>query len=176
MKIFLEEIPDEGSLDIEFCEEEEALNRLFRDRLEEVFYFSSPAKGSFHISKSGKTVFIALQIEGSLRARCSRCLAEFLYPIKSSSRLTLSPPEENIPEPISEEDAEKTYFDGEKLDIDEILREEIFLLIPYKPLCKKDCKGLCSVCGQNLNEGQCKCGKERFDERFAALKDFKIKK
>lgn len=57
-----------------------------------------------------------------------------------------------------------------KLDTDSLLRDDILLELPSKLLCKDDCKGLCSKCGKNLNEGSCKCDLRETDPRLAALR------
>ena len=58
---------------------------------------------------------------------------------------------------------------GETLDLDELMREDILLELPTKFLCRKDCKGLCPVCGKNLNEGPCGCGGHPTDPRLEVL-------
>lgn len=57
----------------------------------------------------------------------------------------------------------------ESFDLAQYAKEEIFLAIPYVPLCRVDCKGLCPTCGANLNEQQCGCSTERIDPRLADL-------
>jgi DUF177 domain-containing protein len=50
----------------------------------------------------------------------------------------------------------------------------VLLALPMHAVCREDCKGLCGSCGQNLNEGECRCAVDRVDPRFAQLKDFKL--
>lgn len=57
-----------------------------------------------------------------------------------------------------------------KLDLDELLRSDILLELPYKYLCREDCKGLCPSCGKNLNEGPCSCNLHQVDPRLEVLK------
>ena len=59
----------------------------------------------------------------------------------------------------------------DRLDLDALLREDILLELPTKFLCREDCRGMCPVCGKNLNDGPCGCGTEGGDPRLAALKD-----
>lgn len=56
------------------------------------------------------------------------------------------------------------------LDLDEVCEGDIFLELPSKFLCRPDCKGLCPVCGKDLNEGQCQCDTKRIDPRLEVLK------
>jgi uncharacterized protein len=57
-----------------------------------------------------------------------------------------------------------------KLDLDELIRADILLELPTKFLCSEDCKGLCSVCGKNLNDGACNCDLHQVDPRLEVLK------
>ncbi len=176
MKITLDEIPEEGALDVEFSAGREAFDELFEKGLERDFRFISPVKGSFHISRSKETVFIELEIESLIKADCSLCLVEFDYPIQGSSRLTLTPEEETVEKEIAldEEEIAKGIYSGERLDLDEILREEAALLLPFSPKCREGCRGLCNSCGQNLNEGECSCIDEKPSGSFDALKNLKL--
>ena len=58
-----------------------------------------------------------------------------------------------------------------KLDIDEFLYTEVVISLPMKHLCSEDCKGICSKCGKNLNEGKCDCPEKEIDPRLAVLAD-----
>ena len=58
-----------------------------------------------------------------------------------------------------------------ELNLDELCRNDVLLHIPMKHLCRKNCKGMCSVCGKNLNDGECDCIKKEIDPRLQALAD-----
>lgn len=60
------------------------------------------------------------------------------------------------------------------LDLSALLWEEFSLALPIKPLCSPDCRGVCPVCGKNLNEGPCGCSSDEGDPRLAALRNLKI--
>jgi len=62
-----------------------------------------------------------------------------------------------------------------ELNVGALLWEMFNLALPSKPLCRPDCKGLCPRCGQNLNEGACRCGDESGDPRLAALRGLKVR-
>ena len=64
-----------------------------------------------------------------------------------------------------------SFIDGYMLDVDKLIIDEIVVALPTKVLCKEDCKGLCSVCGTNLNYHSCDCHKESLDPRMAAIQD-----
>jgi uncharacterized protein len=62
-------------------------------------------------------------------------------------------------------------FDGEALDVDEIVKEQILLAVPTRMLCREDCKGICPQCGVDKNTGECNCETKEIDPRWAALKN-----
>lgn len=66
---------------------------------------------------------------------------------------------------------EKDYIDGYNLDVDQLVHDEALLVWPERVLCRKDCKGLCSTCGQNLNDGSCDCERTDLDPRMAKILD-----
>ncbi len=66
---------------------------------------------------------------------------------------------------------EKNYIDGYHLDVDKLLYNEILIGWPMKVLCSEDCKGICNVCGQNLNKGTCDCEDTSLDPRMSVIRD-----
>jgi len=64
-----------------------------------------------------------------------------------------------------------SVFDGEAIDVDEIVKEQIVLAVPTRMLCREDCKGICPECGADRNKGDCNCATNDIDPRWAALKD-----
>lgn len=96
-------------------------------------------------------------IEADLILTCSRCLEKYESPVKLD---------------ISEEVLKSDMEDRDELFIDEIIVDNIILSLPIKTLCSETCKGLCPICGQNLNEGDCDCEVDNIDPRLQKLKDF----
>jgi uncharacterized protein len=72
------------------------------------------------------------------------------------------------------EDADEVIFDGKKIDLDPIVREQVLLALPMSAVCREDCEGLCAQCGQNLNEKQCGCEQKVIDPRLAPLMNIKL--
>lgn len=104
---------------------------------------------------------------------CSRCLKEFKYPIRTQfSELFAEPSQfrEGEWEDIEERRA-LSIIDGE-IDLTFLVEQAILLALPMKPLCDKFCKGLCSVCGKDLNEEPHPHGGEKIDSRLTSLKEF----
>ena len=65
----------------------------------------------------------------------------------------------------------RDYIDGYNLNVDQLVHDEALLVWPERTLCREDCRGLCSVCGQNLNEGSCNCESTDLDPRMAKVLD-----
>jgi uncharacterized protein len=80
---------------------------------------------------------------------------------------------EDKEEPLAEGDLDLFGYDGENIDLEPLFREQFVLAIPYAPLCKDDCLGLCSQCGTDLNKGTCTCEKP-IDPRLSVLKSLKL--
>jgi uncharacterized protein len=129
----------------------------FRNKEIEV---DGPLKISLDVLKAENSFVLTGKIVGDLILECSRCLKEFTYPIDVE---------------ISDELFIDDIEDLHNVDIFPTLVSDIILEIPIKPLHDEDCQGLCPVCGQDLNEGDCDCEVETVDPRLAKLKDFKQK-
>src|SRR5208337_5273924 len=65
------------------------------------------------------------------------------------------------------------FFDGEVIEVDQLVAEQIFLALPVKVLCGEECKGICPGCGTNLNEEACRCKADSRQSPFAKLKSIK---
>jgi uncharacterized protein len=72
------------------------------------------------------------------------------------------------------EQAEEETYTGKVIDLDPIVREQLLLALPSYPVCSEGCKGLCPVCGGNLNERECGCDRHVPDPRWAGLKNVKL--
>ncbi len=131
----------------------------------------------------GAHAFAAGTFKGHLTVACSRCVGPVKLVLDETLRVTFMPPSE-MPavdeEPttddgaeVSEGDLDVFPFDGEKIDLEPLFREQFVLAIPFSPLCKEDCKGLCPQCGIDRNTGTCSCEKP-MDPRLAALKGLKL--
>lgn len=175
-KLSIEDIPEEG-IQIQLVEEEPRLKELLLHLPHIEFSLDKAARASLMINKSDKTVLIRGRIEAELILQCSRCLKDFRFPLDSYCEVTLFSFEgETLPQEaeLARDDLRSSYYYGGEIDLSGIIREQILLDIPYKPLCHTSCKGLCPTCGKDLNRGSCSCKEEIFDGRFAALKELKI--
>lgn len=126
----------------------------------------SPVEVTFTNVEAGKIMMYG-KFQLLLEIPCDRCLT----PVKESLFITF---EREIlsPEVISsDEDDEQDFMSGYDLDTEAFVNAEISVNMPVKVLCKPDCKGICKICGHNLNEGECGCDTFVPDPRMAAIKD-----
>ena len=121
-----------------------------------------------------------IRVKGRLAVRmeadCDRCLDPAPFPIDSDFELYYRPVEEGYGSEehvIDEGEAEMGFYEGDGLDLNDVLREFVLLALPMQRLCKEDCAGICPVCGQSRNSTKCQCQTVAKDDRWAALKDLK---
>lgn len=97
--------------------------------------------------------------------RCDRCLREVKVPMQLCAEEEFVSPESGVKE------EENPLLDGYQLDVQQLVCDEISLNWPMKVLCREDCRGICKICGKDLNEGPCGCDPFVPDPRMAAIKD-----
>ncbi len=172
----IDDIPAEG-LDLNWTEERSSLLAYLENFSQIDFDFERPLQSEARVWKAGPSVLIRGRVETSLRLQCVRCLKEFPFPIFSTFELTLLPLKEtpDVEEvELEQKDIESSFYEGGEIHLSEIACEQIFLEIPFKPLCQEGCKGLCPKCGKDLNLGSCECTKEEFVSSFSALQKLKL--
>jgi uncharacterized protein len=101
--------------------------------------------------------------------RCARCLA----PVREAIDLDFEH-RVNVSHPDADEDESEMMnciTEDKCLDVDQLVHNEILIHWPLRVLCKEDCKGICTVCGQDLNKGACSCNQEDLDPRMAAFRE-----
>jgi len=175
MKIRIEDITEEG-LTLDVAEEGAAIAAI-AGGLD--FTIASPVKAHLEITKTGSDVFVRGDVETTLEFVCGRCLRAFEQKIDTGFNLFFTREAEKAREKeLHAGDLDVNLLDpkGAEIDTSEILRAQLSLDAPMKPLCSPDCKGLCPKCGEDMNIGPCKCPQASTpDGRFAKLKDFKVK-
>ena len=120
----------------------------------------------------GSRLLLDARVESSIHLECSRCLGEFDLTLSTGFDLVFHREERTqLPEGMDEEDfVLLTDTLESRYDIFPRVRESILLELPIRFLCREDCKGLCSVCGANLNEADCGCPEKEPDSRWQGLK------
>ncbi len=128
------------------------------------FPLKTPVKAKGRVFNRAGVVEIELSMEYDYSAPCDRCGADTVkhYGVELDKMLATS---------IEEEDSDTIITVPDmKLDVDELIFTEVFLSLPMKHLCSETCKGYCTSCGKNLNEGDCECDKsDGVDKRLAKL-------
>lgn len=140
-------------------------------------------KADLDLYADGTHAFASGTFKGHLVVACSRCVGPVKLVLDEKLLVTFMPPgempqeeeaaaSEEGPE-VREEDLDVFAYDGERIDLEPLFREQFVLAVPYAPLCAEDCKGLCPQCGIDRNTGTCSCEKP-IDPRLAALKGLKL--
>jgi uncharacterized protein len=108
---------------------------------------------------------------------CDRCLRVVEVPVETDLNLryvTVQDYESLPAAALEDEDLALSVFDGEAIDIDEVMREQVLLAVPLRTVCREDCQGFCPVCGANRNLKDCGCQTAETDSRWAGLKDLRF--
>lgn len=135
------------------------------DFLGESFHFTAPLKLIGKIYNNGKSLRLTVDAEGKMLVHCARCMKEFETDINYT-----------VAEDFMQEDGvavedDIILFSGTEIELDEIVSNAFLMNVSGKYLCRDDCKGLCSKCGKDLNEGDCGCSDDDIDPRWLGLKN-----
>ena len=156
--------------DGKFAESFEPNNLAIDERVR----LSEPLKVRGRVAQSKGKVVVTGEVESRLEVDCDRCLKPVELPVKSGFRVEYVTPQTyaatNVVE-LNESDMQLSVFDGETIDIDELVREQLLLSLPSRILCQEDCRGLCAVCGADSNIATCQCETGEVDPRWLALRE-----
>jgi uncharacterized protein len=120
-----------------------------------------------------KDIRLRGRLATKLELQCARCLEPVRQDVKRNFELLYRPLGTDAGRDelsVTDAEAEIGYYQGEGLELADVLREQVLLALPLKITCRADCKGLCPQCGKNLNQEQCSCTTDVEDPRWAALK------
>lgn len=187
MKFSVDDIKKDGSI-IQLCDEPKDLNLKLADA---DFKFVGPLRAKILAERKGRAISLEGELTADMEFHCSKCTASFTEqeildfeislvkerPIEDDQALQEAKAGTPNEKELKQEDFSAEGFTDEELDLSGIMFEELMLNLPMVPLCSEDCRGLCLTCGIDLNVDECECHKDaKVDERFAKLKDFKVKK
>lgn len=153
------------------------------------------ARGPMHVDavlrRLDRRVLLEAHARAALSAPCGRCLRAVEVEVPLDFELSFVPSEprhghddgeETDDRPgkgkagsFEAEDVNEETYSGKVIDLDPVVREQLLLALPSYPVCQEGCKGLCSVCGANLNERDCGCDRHVPDPRWAGLEKLKQK-
>ena len=130
--------------------------------------FPSPMKVKGEITNTAGYMRITLSASVDYSSECARCLAPVSGDFTLSLEKTVAP--RSLLDGLDEDKLDDyAIIEDGFLDIDEQLLAQLEMEFPIRFLCREDCKGLCSKCGKNLNEGECGCDRKEIDPRMAPL-------
>ena len=154
------------------------------------------ARGPLHVEgefeKVERRVLFGASGRATLTAPCGRCLTTVEVEVPVDFQLTFVPQEEQavgdedggdeqergrrrVAGSFGTEDVNEETYAGKVIDVDPVVREQLLLALPSYPVCRDSCRGLCSVCGANLNERDCGCDRHVPDPRWAGLEKLRKK-
>lgn len=133
--------------------------------------FRRPTELTVRLTNTGRQLWADVHAEVHGRLRCSRCLREFDWDLDLDYNEEFVAADQVPPEGLADEgDVRVNVYDGEEIDLQAGLEEQILLALPIRWLCHEACRGLCPRCGQDLNEGTCTCEPVAVDPRLAVLR------
>jgi uncharacterized protein len=152
------------------------------------FRARGPAHVEARLEKLERRIRVRADARAELTAACGRCLLPVSVDLPVEFELTLVAAEARagagsaardgnkgpVGGSFAPDDAEEETYAGKVIDLDPIVREQLVLALPGYPVCKESCKGLCPVCGANLNDRECGCDRHVPDPRWAGLKNVKL--
>ena len=119
-----------------------------------------PLRVRLSLDRRGDEIWIRGAVHAAALQECSRCLTEFSQILELDLEVFCAKvPTARIvsPKALDEEDGGVHFHDGRVLSIDSEIREAILLGLPMRPLCRESCAGLCPRCGEDRNQGPCRC-------------------
>ncbi|MDP4121119.1 MAG: DUF177 domain-containing protein [Bacillota bacterium] len=150
-------------LDVHFSEEIENLNYS-----EQKIEFTSPVNVSGIITNLGQIFIFEGSVHTSFKTICDRCLEEYQSDLDFNISEKFANEQQNNMDDIN-------VFHGDTIDLKDAILSNIILNLPLRFVCSENCKGLCSVCGNNKNIKKCDCKEDNIDPRLEKLKSlFKI--
>jgi uncharacterized protein len=136
--------------------------------LEDESFFLEDIDYQIFFSRQNQRIQAQGKIRTAISLVCVRCLEQFDFKINSRFDIILFPKEmvDQRSTALEDEELEYIFYENDQIDLEKILIEQVNLFIPFKPICKADCKGICPSCGANLNQGPCACDQAKNEIKF----------
>lgn len=126
-------------------------------------HFTEPVSVKGSVKNISGMLYLDIKCKAYFETQCSRCLDTISRELEFEAS-------EKIAKSAADDDV--LIIDSHEFDLDETVIKSFGLELPINYICSDNCKGLCHVCGCNLNHKQCDCEDDNIDPRLAALKDF----
>ncbi|MEO7190675.1 MAG: DUF177 domain-containing protein [Vicinamibacterales bacterium] len=144
----------------------------------EDFRVVSPVELKAEATKDGQKIRLVGRLTAALEMDCSRCLEPFAVPVDNAFDLLFLPATAVVARDgeaqLADDDVGVSFFHDDQIDLADVVREQFYLAVPMKPLCREDCLGLCPVCGSNRNREPCSCQSVWVDPRLEPLRKVRI--
>jgi len=138
------------------------------------YQFQAPVPVEVRYYRLGGDLFFGGHFASEVTGTCARCLTDYSFPLDRDFNFVLKPATEQAENvELEGEDLALSYYQGDEVDLDPLVREAMILALPTRPLCREDCRGLCPRCGVNRNSVTCECRDEWTDPRFSILRTLK---
>ncbi len=143
---------------------------------EHAFRMVSPAELTMTVHKDSDRFRLVGTLDTAIELGCSRCLDAFTVPVRAAFDLRYLPQTAaaetggDDEREVEEDDLSASFYRDDAIDLAQLVEEQIYLVLPMKPLCKPDCQGLCPQCGVNRNSDTCSCETVWEDPRLSGLK------
>src|SRR5439155_1673670 len=124
--------------------------------------------------KAAPVISVTGRIKASVTCECVRCLSQFQVPLDIPVATQFRPAPPPLPPGeyrMPSQEAEDYYYQDGVVVLEDLVRQEVILAVPFSPQCRADCQGLCPQCGQDLNVGTCACAPPP-DPRWAVLREY----
>lgn len=135
--------------------------------------FPEPVRVRVHLTNVGESILARVKADVKARVDCSRCLESFVMdlPLGYLEEFRREAQASGLESDSAGHDIRVSTYEGDFIQLDQGLEEQVLLSLPLQTLCRSDCRGLCPRCGRNLNRETCDCEVEDGDPRLAVLKD-----
>jgi len=139
----------------------------------------TPVVALVFLKRDGKRVLMEGTLSTDVEFPCDRCLEKFQCPLTVDFRLDFELVGKGQLDTVvadhlcSEEEMDMVYVDEPAIDVFHVLRQQVYMSLPFKKLCSPKCKGLCEKCGVNRNLTECKCASESTTSPFSVLAKLK---
>jgi uncharacterized protein len=128
----------------------------------------APIEAELLLESVVEGILVSGPIHGSMRMSCARCLKTFDQPFRLEVSEMFA-----AGEAVTDDDDYRLGPEGD-IDIEPMVRDAVLLAMPFSPLCRPDCAGLCERCGGDRNLGECSCPPAQADPRWAALEGLRF--
>jgi uncharacterized protein len=175
VKLNVHEI-EEAPKSLAYEEPTESLTALLRHGNVCDFEFPTAAAVRLEYYRSGQELFFSGHVAGRVIGHCARCLEEYPFALDADFSVVLVPrgAAAAAEHELARAELDLGVYEGDEVDLSPLVREQIIVALPTRPLCSESCRGLCPTCGTNRNLEPCRCAGSTGDPRLAALKNLRV--